>query len=171
MESIWYLFWKVFNHVPFSFQHPAPVPKPHPLPVTSATSHPSTPTATSAITSSSSQEGSLSVDPLPPSSIGPLQLARINQLYNMILPHQGGGGALGGRGTVDLEGHAPTADLNLFKEARRVTQEMLVCYSSVCHVTLCVDYIILGHERQNVPTCTSHFALCMNVRICWNAVG
>ncbi|CAI8032974.1 Histone acetyltransferase KAT7 [Geodia barretti] len=109
--------------------HPAPVLKPHPPPVTSVTSQSSmTSTATtsssSAVTSSSSQQGS-SVNPLPPSSIGPLQLARINQLYNMIIPHQGGGGTFGGRGLVDLESHAPTADLNLFKEARRITQEML----------------------------------------------
>ncbi|CAI8032970.1 Histone acetyltransferase KAT7 [Geodia barretti] len=101
--------------------HPAPVLKPHPPPVTSVTSQSSmTSTATtsssSAVTSSSSQQGS-SVNPLPPSSIGPLQLARINQLYNMIIPHQGGGGTFGGRGLVDLESHAPTADLNLFKEA------------------------------------------------------
>ena len=58
----------------------------------------------------------------PPSSIGPLQLARIHQLYDMMIPQ--GGGALGQE--VDLEGHAPTTDLNLFKEARRATQEMLV---------------------------------------------
>ena len=37
---------------------------------------------------------------------------------------------------MDLEGHAPTADVNLFKEARRVTQEMLV-RTSVC-VCVCV---------------------------------
>ena len=63
----------------------------------------------------------------------------------MILPQQGRGGALSGRGQVDLDGHAPTADLNLFKEARRVTEEMLV---SLGHVTLScdfVDYIILDH--------------------------
>ena len=37
---------------------------------------------------------------------------------------------------MDLDGHAPTADLNLFKEARRVTEEMLV---SLGHVTLSCD--------------------------------
>lgn len=60
-------------------------------------------------------------NPQPPSSIGPPQLARIHQLYDMILPRRGG--ALSQE--VDLEGHAPTTDLNLFKEARSATQEML----------------------------------------------
>ena len=122
-----HIFYEIFNprltcyvsHVPS--QHPAPAPKPLAPP-------PAPPTSQEAGSSSSAApQGSGG----PPASIGPLQLARINQLYDMILPgHQGGGGALGGRGQVDLEGQAPTADLNLFKEAIRATQEMLV------HVTI-----------------------------------
>ena len=71
-------------------------------------------------------------NPQPPSSIGPPQLARIHQLYDMILPRRGG--ALSQE--VDLEGHAPTTDLNLFKEARSATQEMLV------HVYTCSTVIM-----------------------------
>lgn len=102
-----------FLFPPHLSQHPAPKPlAPRPTPPTSQEP-----------TTSSSGVASVTASQAP-SSIGPLQLARINQLYDMILP--GGGGALGGRGQVDLEGQAPTTDLNLFKEAHRATQEMLV---------------------------------------------
>ena len=125
-------------------QHPALAPKPHPPQTTPSSSQPLklslSPPTSSAPSSAPSSADVISSNPLPPSSLGPLQLARINQLHNMIFPHQGGGGA-GGRGQVDLEGHAPTADVNLFKEARRVTQEMLV-RTSVC-VCVCVISILI----------------------------